>query len=205
MTTGTYADTHATIHRLALESFAEHELREVSPQRWRCSRPGTGVYGFWVLVADGVVIVYGDIGEGIFRMSEPAASVIPWLRGAVQSTDYLLEKLRAGDFEQGKEQFYPDDAVAWAHWNAEEHTEQDRYAKRALDFYNDVKLSAENGDLHSDEFLRLASEAGLDDMYHVGRAPSASALWLVEALTTFIRLIDAKESADGVHAPATQS
>ena len=199
--------TQARIAELAKDAFGQHALTVLGPGRWKCRRPDSGTYGFYVFIGPGAVMVYGDIGEGIFRMSEPEDGVIPWLRGAVESPDYLLGKLRAADVEDGKQKFYAGDALEWAHQhyvdtviavdendpNAIARVGGDE-AKRATEFFIDVKEADEYAELDRHRFLTMANDAGLDDMYGVAMGPSPSALWLVHALTAFVRLYDARAS-----------
>src|SRR6267378_1809817 len=92
MTLETEEKTRKDVARWAVDAFNYHSLTQVSEERWRVQTPGTWSSGFFVILAPGVIIVYGDIGEGIFCHSDHDS--LAWLRRAVQSPDYLLSKLK---------------------------------------------------------------------------------------------------------------
>lgn len=173
----TYAATVECIKRLAAESFTTHELTQEGPQEWRCGRKGTSAYSFRILFRPGMIAVWGDLGEWILRHSDRES--LAWLRGAVRSPDYMLEKVQAGE----KERFYPADALAWlASSEAVEMygTDLVSAARKALDFDDGFSLTAET-------WATACFEAGMDDpprfMY-----PCERALWLVELLRKFVSL-----------------
>lgn len=62
------------IEKQVEEALKDHRVTVVSDTRvscWHCARPGTGIYGFYVMVIPGFVIVAGDIGEVIFQPTHP--------------------------------------------------------------------------------------------------------------------------------------
>jgi hypothetical protein len=75
---------------LSREVFTHHVLTTEGLHRWRCGRPGDSMYSFRVIALPGVVIIYGDLGERIYRHA--GHNSLEWLRGAVQSPEYLLGK-----------------------------------------------------------------------------------------------------------------
>lgn len=85
-----------TIEHFAKEAFATHELTVQSrtsdnkPYLWRCQRPGTWNYGYFVAELLGAVIVYGDIGELI--IAQGPSYNLEWLEKAINSMGYVLEK-----------------------------------------------------------------------------------------------------------------
>lgn len=195
----TRAATRATVSELAVEAFGAHALTEVRPWLWVCRRPNTWMYGFYVAVLPGCVVVMGDVGDGIFRMSEGSeAAVVGWLRGAVGSWDYLLGKLT-----QRQETFYPGDVLAYLRQRADEARGDDpggaggRRHERLRDWLNDVEQYARGGDLHAHSWAELVNQHGGDtDDYGVGTGHAASAFWLAEALAAFVRLLEAWRPID---------
>lgn len=86
----TKQEHRAQIAKLAKESFKDHKLHQEGPGRWFCARPGTGIYSFHVACFNGCVVLYGDVGELILRPSDRDS--LAWLRGAIDSMDYVLGK-----------------------------------------------------------------------------------------------------------------
>jgi hypothetical protein len=99
----------ATIKALAEESFKDHEITVESETMFRCAKPGTGIYAFRVcLLPQGVILVYGDIGETMFQRGG-----MEWLKSAVRHervSDYVLSKIRPVVDWRTKE-FMPGDAL----------------------------------------------------------------------------------------------
>lgn len=93
----------ATCRRLAETSFADHEITvelmekdqetgEEYPTRFRCAKPGSGMYAFRVcFLPQGMILVYGDIGEMMLQRGGYG-----WLKGAIRHdyiSDYVMEKV----------------------------------------------------------------------------------------------------------------
>lgn len=78
---------------------------------WRCRKPGDSAYAFQVVTMPGWVMVRGDIGE---MMWERAENMLAWVRGAIDSTEYFLEKVP----HSFKKTEYDEDVAA--DWVAEE-------------------------------------------------------------------------------------
>lgn len=97
------------IGEMAKESFKDHVLIEESVcahrvlRCWLCKRPDSMIYSFRVVTAPGVLIVYGDVGHHILHRCE---DMLPWIRGAIGSRDYVLEKLMGSSLTHT--QFYPE-------------------------------------------------------------------------------------------------
>jgi hypothetical protein len=91
-----YDDLHnekqyrANIAALASEAFAHHVLVQEAEGRWRCEKPGTGFYRFWVLFTPRHIVVVGDVSSIILH---PTDRPLPWLLGSVENLRYCLEKL----------------------------------------------------------------------------------------------------------------
>lgn len=183
----TAQDTRATVNSLAVTAFAHHQLSTVREGLWKCARPATWMYGFFVAAMPGAIAVYGDTPDALLRVhSTPGATeAVQWLRGAIGSPGYLFEKLVQ---RQAYQTFYPDDALAWAEHHAAECPAR---AKRAS-FLADVADAHARGDLRQAQWVDLAHEHGIDDVYDVGTDWAASAWWMLHAVRTFIRLHDAQ-------------
>jgi hypothetical protein len=161
------------IAEFAAEAFKDHEVT----RRWsvngdasyRCGKPGTSIYAFNVVTLPGAVVFYGDLGEAILRPSD--RDVLPWLRGAVNSADYLISKVKPAP----EQTFYVRDAIAWIEDQAEELVTSTR-----------MRLLEAVGDGDRESFARELSEVGLLDHRVPGDGHSADMLWLVEALRWFV-------------------
>lgn len=100
------------IQEMAKKNFAEHEMKELlrleQIATWRCAKPGTGVYGFWVTIQPGRIFQWGDVGglvvQSIFGTVE---ETLKWLKGADRY--YILNKV---PMDHRKEEFFVGDALA---------------------------------------------------------------------------------------------
>lgn len=83
-----------TIFSLAEESLAKHIIKkELSTEDfniWLCRNPDNSFYWYRVICVPGCVIVQGDVGNKIFSVYD--RDVVAWLKGAVNSPDYLMSK-----------------------------------------------------------------------------------------------------------------
>lgn len=73
-------------------AYAEHVIEQRGPSEWYCHRPGTSCYHYSVAVVAGSVVVVGD---GVTMVLEPYASggdVVGWIRAAIGSPGYMLSK-----------------------------------------------------------------------------------------------------------------
>ena len=173
----TLAIARKQIHEFAVDGFKDHRVKLLRPGAWKCSRVGSWVYGFIVAELPGALVIYGDLGEAIFRPAD--TDVMPWLRGAVGSADYLVSKIQP----QPEKEFYAGDAVEWAR-------ERARGDEDAFPLYAEAKLAEERNELNcSEEWCALVEEYDPNhdsDAYSVGQGPSATTLWLIEALRWFV-------------------
>jgi hypothetical protein len=168
----TFESTQATVREIAAKSFTGHVVTELGPNEWRCGKPGTGNYEFSVIARPTVLIIYGDLGEGVFRMWD--SDVIGWLRSAVRSPHYLAEKLRTK-----QEAFYPDDALALAREWAAEDDAQPKWAE----LLEKAERMHEWAELNAHSWPELVYEVSGDgDSAHTGFNLSSQTLWLIEAL-----------------------
>ena len=165
--TETLQQARKNIAELAVDAFSRHRILRLAPHLWKCSRPNSWIYGFFIASLPGALAFWGDLGEAILRPSD--YDVMPWLRDAVFSPDYLLSKVQP----RPAEEFYPGDALAWAEDNP------------AL--LKEAKLRFSRGELHPYAWAELVNEHCHDsEGCLAGSGPSSSSLWLVEALRWFM-------------------
>lgn len=87
------------IREISDKAFEDHEITELSRngvfRSWRCGRPKSGVYAFYITTTPGTLIITGDIGDLIV---EREYDMLPWCRGSVDSigTD-ILDAADSGD------------------------------------------------------------------------------------------------------------
>jgi hypothetical protein len=185
----TYAGTQALIHGLAGSAFERHELAEVGPQEWHCGRPKSGTYCFRVILRPGMVVIYGDVGEGIFRGGE-AGDTLAWLRDAVDSPSYLLGKLRPAQRE-----FYAGDTLSYA---AELAAEE---ARGYPELWEEAKRLHRHGELTQHTWGEAVRNHTNDsDAYGAGMGHAGSAMWLAEALRWLVEHLPAGRGGEQVEA-----
>lgn len=179
----TYAAAKAMHRANAERDFSEHVITGDALNGWRCGRPKSGFYSFHVIVRPGMVCIYGDIGEGIFRGGEPS-DMLGWLRGAVESLDYLASKL-----QPQRKEFYPGDAFAFAREMLADNEARDdeRYAKQWRTIIEEAEDLQEDGMLDGRAWGGLVYEhAPGSDAFDVGTDYASDTLWLIEALRWFV-------------------
>lgn len=104
---------------LCTEAFARHELHVVQPYDheagvgvYRCQRPDSWFYGFYVaFLPGGVISLYGDIA-GI-RIKPGHKRALGWLRGSWSNTSYLMEK--AERVYREEREFFPAEVLPHIH------------------------------------------------------------------------------------------
>lgn len=209
-------DVRTTIAELAEKAFAAFELKldEVSGV-WSCRHPHHGCHSFKLFFQPGLVVMWGDIGEYMWRHSDGDSLGWYLAQGGKGGDypDYFLGKLRACD--SAIKEFYVGDAFAYIDERlAEEEAEtQDdiegtdvnlagavsRWSALRTKFreYLDEQLNAE------ETCWYLAwTDAGFDD------PPSCmgwtgSALWAWHAARTFARLHAARAVPTTITTDAT--
>lgn len=198
MSAETFKDSTDYVNRSAPERFKNHVLIERRQWVWKVARAdGRWQYGFYLLVAPGAVVVYGDIGEAVFRIyavDEQAA--LDWVLRCSKDLHYTISKL--ANLEAYR-RFYPGDALAYAEKCENESKDQETGHANACDFCDDVRREIDGGDLSGQTFWTLAHDHGFHDVPAcVDWAPSA--FWFAHALQTFARLkqaeIDARRKAN---------
>jgi hypothetical protein len=170
-----FQETEATVKRLAAAAFTEHVAEQRGDKEWFCHKPRTGIYGFHVIIRPGAVVVYGDIGEAIFRGGE-AGDTHGWLARAVESPGYLMSKIRPV-----QRRFYPDDAVRYAQERAGE-------APRWEKVHAEAKAMHKVGSLYEGSWGELVlAHTGDSEACSVGQNHPPDALWIVEGLRWLVR------------------
>jgi len=179
------------IKKIAEKEFKDHVLDELMPHfnsestagMWRCRKPGTGIYSFTVaIMPGGFITIAGDVGDIVLRCNEKTAyGVIAWIRGAVDSPDYLIskaqpvcrDKMTAFSVEAAKEHLK---------WMEEEEPEK----------ANNIRELWINSDFGED------SEEEWHEAYYAGTGDSEvprcheftpDALWAIECLRLFAKLV----------------
>lgn len=123
--------TREQIGRLSDDAFKDHVIEtviendEAQTAIYRCARPGTGIYHFYVAFTPHAISVYGDIGGMMLRPGFGRGE--GWLRGALNSGNathfgYLFEKVPS---RQSLFRFYPGDVLASAIWHIEQARDED--------------------------------------------------------------------------------
>lgn len=184
--TGTYKDAVQQIKAMATDAFKDHVLTEEGDGRWLCKRLIGGSYWFRLITAPGSIIILGDVGECILRPHTKHDETVSWLRGAVDSPSYFVEKVQAS--KKPPFAFYPEECVKWLRdYATEMEGDESAYADLTAAADEAMAMNA-TGDLSYQEYVRIASEAGIDDAYDVGRYLSSNMLWMIELCRCFVRL-----------------
>lgn len=79
----------AQVESLAADAFKDHVLTKMDGH-WRCMKPNTGFYAFRLAELPGLIVIWGDIS--LFSIAQGVSYNIDWLRGAIKSMEYILEK-----------------------------------------------------------------------------------------------------------------
>lgn len=172
-----FADVQKDIARFAAEGFVDHVLTVEGPSEWRCGKPGTGIMAFRVLCRPGMIAVWGDLGEWVLRVSD--RNPVPWIRGAVRSPGYLLEKVKAGE----RKRFYPADAMALL----DDPDTAESYGADVVEKVREELGSMWGDEATAAEWYMAWSNAGADEPPDCEDMCEA-ALWLVEMLRKFVDL-----------------
>ena len=182
----TFAISREQIQAFAVDAFKDHEITVLTDTEhvklYRCGQPGSSVYAFYVAGLPGAVAFYGDLGEAILRPSDRDA--LGWLRGAVRSPSYLIEKVQP----QPDREFYAGDAIAWI-------DEQDNLTEEQRENFHDAIELCASRDYH--EWSRALSEEGQLDGYPPGTHAGSAMLWMVEALRWFVAHTDQANTKGG--------
>lgn len=197
MTTTTKPDPRASDIREAeikarvCKELEAHVVRPEGDGRWLCARPDprerkgwTWNWAFRVVVAPGLVVLYGDIYELVLRTH---ADALGWLLGSAScSTSYWLEKI-PHEFRR-PEEFSKDLARELIR---EAELDSSKVAE-LLEFVDDIDEDDRDavGKWH-DAWLDLGFDC------HEIESPTLPAFWTlaqIEALRWFVRNLPAEES-----------
>lgn len=180
----TYEETRTAIEGYAKSAFANHIITEIGPNEWYASQPGHSEYHFFVICRPYAVMIYGDLGEWVLRISDRNAR--GWLRRAADSPSYLMEKIQAS--KENKECWYWKDAQSEMERRRDEWDEESEGEFEA----NPYALALEEADYHSDELSQERFMSILHDQdeidpeeYYIGESPSSGTLWLIEIAKWF--------------------
>lgn len=212
------SDVRATIERLAAQAFENFELTyDAESMSWSCRNPKHGHHAFRLYFQPGMIVMWGDIGEYVWRHSD--SDSIGWYTSQGAKTgdypDYFLGKLRACDgpireFHVGDAYAYIDERIAEfrAEWDREvagiTHDDEDPdYANRqAADLaehfskqkkpWEDLRTAfneklAEQLNAEDTCWYLAWTEAGFDDPPAM-TGWTGAALWAWHACRTFARL-----------------
>lgn len=156
------------MQELAADAFKDHILKPADGH-WICTRPDSFFYSFRIAELPGLIAVWGDIQT--FTITQGRGYDLAWLRGAVNSMGYVLEK---SGFKR--------DSFIDELWTA----------------YQKENPEAENFDDGYEGYLEFVQGA-CDDAEHAYESTHdwpPAALWGYWACHTFCRLVEAKEKAD---------
>lgn len=156
-------------------------------QLWRCGKPNSSSYAFYICSAPHCLMVYGDMGEYMWQRHP---DMIPFIRGSIGSLDYFSEKVPRDiqiktDYRELVEEWFAtvkqeriDCGYDWGEkeeqalaqlrdeWNSYEEVQQFKWALFESDLYNDYE------DVPRTEYYT----------FHY--------LWTIEALKWFIKQLD---------------
>jgi hypothetical protein len=179
-TLDTFAESRQQIIELAAKGFRHHVLTPEVEGRWRCQKPGTGIYAFRVVFAPRTLCYFGDVGEVILQCSDH--DVLPWLRGVCGRSEmdlrYLLSKVRAAD---KRKHFYAGDALH----AAQERCKDDRWPG----LFDDLAEQLESEPTNWHAFGELVyNRTGDAEFASAGTGFAHSLIWFSEAMRLFVRL-----------------
>jgi hypothetical protein len=127
---------------------------------WRCGKPTSSTYMFYICSAPNCLMVYGDMGEYMWQRHY---DMIPFIRGSVGSLDYFSEKVPNGikikaDYRELVEEWFEtvkqeridygsewgekeDEALAELRdtWNCYEDVDQFKWALQDSDLFHDYE------------------------------------------------------------------
>lgn len=176
-----FRDTHMTpaektIRELSSEAFKDHTITERMRsglfRSWRCQRPGSWNYGFDITTTPGYLIITGDLGCMIVSRE---ADMLPWCRGAIDSTHYFASKVQDGETHE----YSPEICVQWCREQLERDdlSEDDRESLQEA-----IRMS---GDTGRDGILEITRDVWIDEPPQ-WEEYSSSFLWSRDAIRWFL-------------------
>jgi len=196
-------DFKAQLHARAEKHFKAHVTSEVSRDTycvtqlhgdddtvklWRCGKPQSSTYMFYVCSAPNCLMVYGDVGEFMWQRHY---DMIPFIRGAIESLDYFSEKVPRGiEIKTEYEELVEEWALTIKEERALSGHDWDDSCDTALAEIMDAY--AIYGSVHDFQSALFDSKLCTDyedmpDLQHY----TYSYLWVIEGLKWFIKELDA--------------
>lgn len=190
------AKRRAEIAASAAEHFKNHVIKDEGHGRWSCAKPGDSAYSFRITDFRDGLILSGDIDELVLIVYR--LDPIAWLRGCVNSEDYVLSKIavpfrKKEVIEELVLEFFKDSA---------DDPDESKIVKNLRDAWDisDEEAGTPNEhipDLTEDEWIEAYYEAGgEDDPPNVSDWPPRI-LFQLEALKWFCRALAESESMSG--------
>ena len=154
---------------------------------WRCGKPQSSTYMFYLCSAPNCLMVYGDMGEYMWQRHY---DMIPFIRGSVHSLDYFSEKVPRGikirtDYLELVDEWFDEvkqSRIDYGEDWTEEHDEELSELKDVWNSYQDV--SEFKTALYSSKLYRDYEDVPRTEFY------TFQYLWIVEALKWFITQLD---------------
>lgn len=166
-------------HVLEQRGVATNQLaggESTAPYLWRCGKPGTNVCSFWIAALPGCVALWGDIGS--LMIPQWGAYDIAWLRGAIDSLDYVL-----GKSTERRDRFVPE---AFAQCLVE------RMADDPDVVTNVLGRRDPSGPWDYGHYVKYVDETGDSELHDSVFDWSTNALWAWAALKRFCVLLEGK-------------
>ncbi len=203
--------TQEAIERAAREAFKDHVVTPLSrpddyARAWKCAKPGTGTYGFRVVVWPGYLTIQGDIGGLTLCRCE---DMISWCRRSVRDPSYFFSKV-ADPGSRKLQEYSQAEFLRWLEYSIEADQESGdgeprfwtekriRSAKDLADGFRDSALR----DLH--DFLDHEGYPDAWESVESWEDWSPHCYWSLEAVKCFLRLLDTQpkpaDATDGVAA-----
>ena len=185
------------IYSMAKESLAKHTIKQDADASdfrvWICRNPENTFYWYRIITVPGCLIIQGDVGNRIFTMYD--RDPVGWLRGAINSPDYVM-----GKCEDKHKEFIPGEARALLQElrDGQEIKDEDGVVDTFVVEENDSLRSkveeveeAWTDEHDEDQFSRAYYEAGLDtDSLGSCYDFNSDVLWSYACLKRFIELLD---------------
>jgi len=151
------------------------------------------MYHYRVIAAPGMIMVYGDVGDGMAQNHDE--DMVGWLvKGAINSPDYVISK-----FTNRPKQFFPDEAINLLEQPIidAEKTGDDDDRVEAESFRDKVMELWDREYGHGHDFGKAFYEAGgeaecIDSAYDY----EAGVYWTFECLKKFVELYNELRSKD---------
>lgn len=179
-------ERRAKFQEMADLAFKDHVLTNEGPGRWYCGRPnGSSTYHFRLVTSPACLLLYGDIHDVIFRMSEGDALV--WLRSCVDQLDYVLGKVSAFDVNATQYEFSRGDAFRRLEELEKEYGDRGTRARRDY-----ARRRDREGDMTA--WAKAMDDNGFDS--DVPKDWDSQLLWQYHALRHFCRLLDKQETIE---------